>query len=348
MIRCRCAAGQRAVRARGFSLIEALIALSVLLVLLIVVGDAVSRTLHVAAMSNARAGAVRTISELGVRLSEEARSASAVFIPATDVLGAPNGSGQAHEIDFFRRLSTGGDTYVAYRFDAASGVVTRYEYSLAGGAVAIAHADQVATGVAAFVPVRAPAGSMADVVDAGEVSDVSIDYGTPGVVGGNDVVTLTMQAAPSGGVTPAPVQVRLASRAAPTSLSVLVPAQPPPPVHGGPITIPFIIRGVTHAPHGVFHFGDPGGGEFSGMHQSQVFGQVQWYGPGDGGSLDWLGLLAADPTVESGSYSFVDSSGVRVSVTITCGGVPCPRFRPLPTSGDPPAPTSGVAFDGAP
>lgn len=320
-----------------------------LLVLLIVVGDAVSRTLHIAAMSNTRAGAVRTISELGVRLSEEARSASAVFIPSTDVLGTANSGEQAHEVDFFRRLSAGGDTYVAYRFDAASGGVTRYEYSLAGGVVAIAHADQAATGVAVFAPVRAPAGSMADVVDAGEVSDVSIDYGTPGVVGGNDVVTLTMQAAPSGGVTPAPVQVRLASRAAPTSLSVLVPAQPPPPVSGGPITIPFSIRGVTHVPHGPWHFGDPGGGEFSGMHQSQTFGQVQWYGPGDGGALDWLGLLAVDPVVESGSYSFVDGRGVQVTVSITCdGGASCPRFRPLPTSGDPPAPTGGVAFEASP
>jgi prepilin-type N-terminal cleavage/methylation domain-containing protein len=339
----------RAIRARGFSLIEALIALSVLLILLVAVGDAVSRTLHVAAMSNSRTGAVRTISELGIRLSEEARSASAVFIPATDVLGAANGGNSAHEVDFFRRLSSGGDTYVAYRFDASTGVVTRYEYSLAAGVVSVAHADEVASGIVAFAPVRAPAGSMADVVDPGQVSDVSIHYGTAGVIGGNDVVTLTMQAASSGGVTPLPVEVRLASRVAPTSLSVLVPAALPPPGHGGPIRIPFIIRGAIRAPHGVWHFGDPGGNENPGVHQSQMFGEVQYYGPGDGGSLDWLGLLAVDPTVESGSYSFIDSSGAQVTVNITCdGGVPCPKFRPLPTSGNPPAPAGGVAFDTAP
>jgi hypothetical protein len=321
----------------------------VLFVLLVAVGDAVSRTLHVAAMSNSRAGAVRTISELGVRLSEEARSASAVFIPATDVLGGSNAGAQAHEVDFFRRLSAGGDTYVAYRFDSSSGVVTRYEYSLAGGVVSITHADQAAAGIAAFAPVRAAAASMADVVDPGEVGRVSILYGAPGVVGGNDVVTLTMQAAPSDGVAPLPVDVRLASRAAPTSLSVLVPAAAPPPVHGGPITIPFIIRGAVHGWHGVWHFGDPGGGEFSGMHENQMFGEVEYYGPGDLGTLDWLGLLANDPTVESGSYSFVDSSGARMTITITCNdGIPCPRFRPLPTSGDPPAPTGGVGFDAAP
>src|SRR5215469_200524 len=127
MVGRRCRARDCAFRARGFSLIEALVALSVLLVLLIAVGDAVSRTLHVAAMTNARAGAVRTVSELGIRLSEEARSASAVFIPATDVLGAANAGDQAHEVDFFRRLSAGGDTYVAYRFDANTGIITRFE-----------------------------------------------------------------------------------------------------------------------------------------------------------------------------------------------------------------------------
>jgi hypothetical protein len=322
----------------------------VLFVLLVAVGDAVSRTLHVAAMSNSRAGAVRTISELGVRLSEEARSASAVFIPATDVLGYSNASPQAHEVDFFRRLSAGGDTYVAYRFDSSSGVVTRYEYSLAGGVVSIAHSDQAAAGIASFSPVRAPAASMADVVDPGEVGRVSILYGAPGVVGGNDVVTLTMQAAQSEGVAPLPVDVRLASRAAPTSLSVLVPAAAPPPMHGGPITIPFIIRGAGHGWHGVWHFGDPGGSEFSGIHENEVTGEIQYYGPGEiGGTLDWLGFVAADPSVESGSYLFIDSSGIRVTVTVTCdAGVPCPKFRPLPTSGNPPAPTGGVGFDAAP
>jgi hypothetical protein len=100
----------------------------------------------------------------------------------------------------------------------------------------------------------------------------------------------------------------------------------------------------------VWHFGDPGGSEFSGMHENEVAGEIEYYGPGEiGGSLDWLGFVAVDPTVESGSFSFVDGSGAQIIVSISCdGGVPCPRFRPLPTSGDPPAPTDGVGFDAAP
>ena len=351
MIGRRYRARGRVLRARGFSLIEALVGLCILLVLLIAVGDAVSRTLHVAAMSNARAGAVRTVSELGIRLSEEARSASAVFVPATDVFGAANGGDQAHEVDFFRRLSAGGDTFVAYGFYSSSGIVNRIEYSIAAGVISIEHTDQVAAGMMSFAPVRAPAGTMTDVVNAAQVSDVSILYGTPGVVGGNDVVTVTMQASPSGGIAHDPVQVRLVSRAAPTSLSVLVPAQqPPPPRHGRPITVPFVIRGTgVHTPHFVWHFGDPGGSEFSGIHVSQVFGEISFYNPyGENGMLDWLGLTASDPIVESGTYSFKDSNGNITIVSITCGGGVCPKFRPLPTGGDPPAPNGGVAFDSSP
>jgi len=320
-------------------------------VLLIAVGDAVSRTLHVAAMSNARAGATRTVSELGIRLSEEARSASAVFVPVTDVFGAANGGDQAHEVDFFRRLSAGGDTYVAYHFDANSGIIDRIEYSLTAGVVSMTHTDQVAAGMISFAPVRAPAGTMTDVVDAAQVSDVSILYGTSGVVGGNDIVTVTMLASPSDGLAHDPVQVRLVSRAAPTLLSVLVPARPPPPKHGRPITIPFIIRGAAvHGPHFVWHFGDPGGGEFSGIHPSQIFGEVVFYTQyQEDAELDWLGLTAADPIVESGTYSFKDNSGNLTIVSITCGaGITCPRFRPLPTGGNPPAPNGGVAFDASP
>lgn len=85
------------------------------------------------------------------------------------------------------------------------------------------------------------------------------------------------------------------------------------------------------------------------MHESQMFGEVEYYGPGEEGQLDWLGLLANDPTVESGSYSFIDSNGTRITLTIACDdGIPCPRFKPLPTGGDPPAPPGGVGFDAAP
>jgi len=173
MLECRSAIYNRTVRtvrARGYSLIEAIIATAVLCALLFVVGDAVTHTLRAASLSGGRAGSARTVSELAIRMSEEARSSAAVFIPATDVFGNPNGGTSAHEVDFFRRLSAGGDTYVAYRFDAAGGSVTRYEYAPASAGAAIVHADQAAENIAAFSPVRVTAGSMSDVLDPATVN----------------------------------------------------------------------------------------------------------------------------------------------------------------------------------
>ena len=348
---CRCAFVERAsrIRRRGYSLIEAIIGLSILAILLFAVGDAVTATLRAVALSGGRASTVRTMSELTMRMSEEARSSSAVFIPANDVFGNANGGNNAHEVDFFRRLSAGGDSYVAYSFDSRTGTITRYDYSLASGAVTIAHADLAAADIASFAPVRSAASSLGDVVDAASVSDVSILYGVAGVVGGNDVVTVSMQAAPSGGVTAAATQVHLASRAAPTSLSILAPANAPPTP--GPVrTIPFVIwHAPLHSVHGPWHFGgpgDPGDGGTSDLHSVVVPGQIEFFGPGEG--LGWFDFLSIAPEAGSGTYSWIDASGNRVTVTVSCGQIDCPRFRPLPTSGSPPPPNGGVGFEAIP
>src|ERR1022692_3569671 len=99
---------------RGMSLIESIIAMSVLTLLIFIATDAAVHTLRVAALTGGRASSARTVSELASRMAEEARSSTAVFIPANDVLGDTNAGAAAHEVDFFRRLSAGGDSYVAY------------------------------------------------------------------------------------------------------------------------------------------------------------------------------------------------------------------------------------------
>lgn len=334
---------------RGYSLIEAVIGLSILAILLFAVGDAVTMTLRSVALSGGRASTARTVSELTSRMSEEARSSSAVFIPASDIFGNSDSGTSAHEVDFFRRLSAGGDSYVAYYFDASAGTVTRYEYSLVAGAVAIEHADLAASNIAMFSPERSSASSMSDIVDAGSVSDVSILYGVSGVVGGNDVVSLLLQGAASGGVTPPTMEVHLASRAAPTALALLAPARTPPTP--APIqVIPFVIwHAKVKPPRGVWHFaspGDPGPVDGSGAHSVMLPGTVQFFGPGSG--FSWFDFLSANPIVESGTYSFTDANGNLITVAISCGDVACPKFRPMPTSGSPPPPIGGVGFDAAP
>jgi hypothetical protein len=339
---------QCTIRRRGYSLIEAIFGLGILALLLFAVGDAVTSTLRAVALSGTRAGAARTISELATRMAEEARSSSAVFLPTTDLFGNANQGSSAHEVDMFRRLSGGGDFYVAYSFDAGTGTVTRYEYALTGAAPRIVHADLMADSVAAFAPARSPASSMAGILDPATVEDVSILYGVAGVVGGNDVVTVGVQAATRDGIAPAAVRVDLASRAAPTSLAVLAPAHAPPtpsPVH----VIPFIIwHAPMHVHHGPWHFGSPADGdpEASGIHSNSIAGQIQFFGPGSG--LAWLDFVSANPVVETGSYSATDSAGNRFTVVISCAQIACPKFRPLPTSGSPSPPNGGVGFDALP
>jgi len=347
---CSSAFLKRTVRRRGYTLLEALIALGVLFILIYVVGDAVSRMLHNTAMSVGRANQSRTVLELAIRMNEEARSSTAVFIPATDVFGGSNSGSAVHEIDFFRKLSAGGDAYVAYTFDATHFTVTRYEYTLSSGAATIVHADQVADGIGSLSASRAAAGSMNDVVSPATVSDVSILYAPEGVAGGNDVVTVQIQGQSSGGGTPSPVVVHLASRAAPTALSILTPAKAPPPAGGVPITIPFIIRGVSfQVPHKPWHSGEPESGGTvggSGPHLPWVAGALTSFGGASG--FSWLDLESVYPVVESGSYTYRDSAGNLDTVTISCDGAPCPRFNPLPHAGSPPAPPGGVGFDAAP
>lgn len=339
---------------RGYTLVEVLVAMMVLLVLIFAVGDAIAHAVRMESVDAGRAAGVRSFSELTARLSEEARSSTAVFLPSSDVLGASNdGQSGAHEVDFYRRLSAGGDAYVAYCFDSQAGTVTRYEYSRAVGVPAIVHADVVGSGIAAFSAQRSTTSGLADVVGGGSVSRVSVMYGAQDVVGGNDIVSVSLRTQAIGGAPAHSVTLHLAPRIAPTSLAVLVPAQPlPPPVNVR--TIPFVIN-IVHGPrlslpHGPWHFGDPGAqlpdGAASTIHFGSMAGVAQWIGPGE--ELDWLALASDFPTLSSGTYTYPNGSGGQITVAISCGQTECPRFVPLPVSGAAPAPSGSIAFDDAP
>src|SRR5579864_4757761 len=107
--------------ASGFSLIELLVSMAIILILLTAVCAAIIQVLKIEAVHAGRASMGRSASQLAARLQEDARSSTAVFIPSSDVLGNANGgTNGAHEVDFFRKLSAGGETYVAYRFDELS------------------------------------------------------------------------------------------------------------------------------------------------------------------------------------------------------------------------------------
>jgi prepilin-type N-terminal cleavage/methylation domain-containing protein len=319
---------------RGYSLIEVLATIAVLGMLLFAVGTAVTHVLDAEMTGAGRQATFRSADELAGRMSEEARSATAVFVPPTDVFGQSNtGQSGGHEVDMFRKASDGTLTYVAYRFDAGSGDVTRYEYLPGASGNQIVNSDLMAEGVTSLGAVRTSPSAIGSVVGASTIKPVNVYYGAAELEGGNGVVTVAIVAGPSGGPQQQ-LEVHLASRAAPTDVSVLVSAGSPPPSPGispTPITVAFLVR-PPHGPHGPIHQGDPG---TNGGWGPGIAGSAYFYGNGSGNTLSWFELQNEYGILADGTYSFRDSNGNEDTVSIACTDGPCPAFIPLPV------PTSG-------
>jgi prepilin-type N-terminal cleavage/methylation domain-containing protein len=328
---------------RGYSLIEVLATIAVLGMLLFAVGTAVTHVLDAEMTGAGRQATFRSADELAGRMSEEARSATAVFVPPTDVFGQSNtGQSGGHEVDMFRKASDGTLTYVAYRFDAGSGDVTRYDYLPGASGNQIVNSDLMAEGVTSLGAVRTSPSAIGSVVGASTIKPVNVYYGAAELEGGNGVVTVAIVAGPSGGPQQQ-LEVHLASRAAPTDVSVLVSAGSPPPSPGispTPITVAFVLK-APNIEHGPFHQGDPGNNDPSGgIHLPPEAGFGTFIGNGAGETADWLDLFTIYPVVQDGTYQFRNSSGEQETVTIVCNGTSCPPFVPLPI----PTTGPGVVF----
>lgn len=319
---------------RGYSLLEVLLTVSLLGLLLFAVGDSISHVLDATVLGEGRQNVSRSSDELASRLGEEARSSTAVFVPSSDVLGQPNTLGQ--EVDLFRKASDGTTAFVAYRFDAPSGTVSRYEYIPgSGGPPQIVHQDQMAENVGSFAAAKVAPGSIAGIVGGNNVNPVNVYYGSPELVGGNGIVTVAVDA----GVTGEPQRhfdIHLSSRAAPTDVSILVSSASPTPSPGpssSPVTVGFFILAPFHPAHGPNHGGDPGN---PGHGPGGVPGSAVFYGLGSGQGDTWFELTSQFGSVENGVYPVRNSDGSTVTVVIGCNGSPCPRFIPLPvaTSGN--------------
>jgi type II secretory pathway pseudopilin PulG len=318
--------------ARAYTLLELLIGVGVVLLLLVATGNVIVATLHVQALHADRALANRSAGSLELRLQEEARSSTAVFLPAVDVMGGANDGPQgAHEVDFMRVRSDGGNVYVAYVFNPQAQTVTRYDYSLSASGKTILDSDAVAADIGAFDARREGVVSTGLVAGQPDPAQVTILYGRPEVKGGNDVVVVNIGAVSHEGEPPILYSVHLASRAAPTSLAVLAPASGPSQPPGGHRTIPFFILRPgfpVSVPHGPMHGGSPGGPP-SLLHWIAAEGSFNVLGPGN---PTWLQLTSLYPTLTSGTYVIKNSDGSTTTLLIDCTGAPCPTFRPIPLS----------------
>ncbi len=328
---------------RGYTLVELLVSTAIILILTIAVGNTIVASLHVQAMHADRVAMSRSASELAARLSEEARSSTAVFIPSTDITGNPNtGPNGPHEVDFFRRLSAGGNAFVAYGFDASSGEVTRYEYSSTSGAKTVSAQDLAASAIGSFSVRREHVADAGPIVGQKDPPSVTILYGSPELAGGNDVVVADIAAQTSSGVPSHLYVIHLASRVAPTSLAILAPKSPPltpPTTH----VFPFVILRPgfpIHPPHGPIHGGSPGGPP-SLIHWVAAPGSIEFLQPGP---VNWFDFTQAFGSVQNGTYSFRQPDGTLATVSISCASGPCPAFRPAPLNAPALTPPGGVAF----
>ncbi|HEY7981398.1 MAG TPA: type II secretion system protein [Candidatus Eremiobacteraceae bacterium] len=310
-------------RSRGFTIVETIFSVVILALLIIVVGDAVSRTLHTGSLDLGRASESRGASGLEARLNEEARSATSVFVPALDVLGQDNSSTNAHEVDYYRKASNGSDAFVAYRFDRASGTVTRYDYVFSGKTPQPSDADLAAIDIASFFPEPIAIGATGDIVNAHSITPVSVYYGSLEHVGGNGVVSLAISTVALPDAPAVSDTIHLAAKSAPTDLAELVTATPQPK---GPVVVAFII--VPKLMKGPWHGGGPDGDPGQ-IHGPGLPGTAMFVG-GDGGPVNWFEISNIEPMLESGSYRFTDFNGYKIQLTISCDGSPCSPFSPKP------------------
>jgi prepilin-type N-terminal cleavage/methylation domain-containing protein len=212
-------------RQAGFTLIETLVGAAIGVVMiwgLLVLADRMVASASAAGLRvNGSANAARLIE----RLSSEAASAWAVYVPATDVLGQSNSDG--HELDF---LSEDGAHRVyawAYTFDAATKTLTRYAVVPGGTPVAgdvIADIDTLRATPASVTSLGASSSTAYDPLFA-SANAVDVPYtfaAMPSAVGGNRLVAVQIVAS---GVNRS---VLLASEDAPTTFTVVVNYTPSP------------------------------------------------------------------------------------------------------------------------
>ncbi len=201
-------------RQAGFTLIETVVGAAIGVTIVWCVLGFADRMVFWSASANARLVGVANAERLIERLSSEAASSLAVYVPATDALGASNGDG--HEVDFFTEDGAHRTYGWAYNFAAGTKTVTRY--TLNPGSAASAGDTLAGIDSLSASPLTVGQLGTYDALFAGaNASDVPYTFAAmPGALGGNRLVAVQITAS---GVDRS---VLLASADAPTAFTVVV------------------------------------------------------------------------------------------------------------------------------
>ena len=207
-------------RQAGFTLIETMVGAAIGVMILWALIAFADRLVFAAQGADARTNAVANAGRLIERMSSEAASSWAVYVPATDVLGVSNSDG--HEVDFFTEDGAHRTYAWAYNFNAAARMVTRYAIGQGGAAMAGDTLGAIDAFSASPLTVS-QLGSYDPLFAGATATDVPFTFASmPGAVGGNRLVVVQITAS---GVDRS---VLLASADAPTAFTVVVTYSPSP------------------------------------------------------------------------------------------------------------------------
>jgi type II secretory pathway pseudopilin PulG len=216
-------------RQAGFTLLETVVGAAIGVTIVWCVLAFADRLVFWSASANARLNAVANTERLIERMSSEAASSLAVFVPATDALGAANSDG--HEVDFFTEDGAHRTYSWAYNFAAATKTITRFTLDPGNAATA----GDTLGGIDTFSANPLPVSQLSayDPLFAGAgASDVPYTFAAmPGALGGNRLVAVQIAAS---GVNRSAL---LASGDAPTAFTVVVTytASPAPVATATPV-----------------------------------------------------------------------------------------------------------------
>ncbi|HUA09130.1 MAG TPA: type II secretion system protein [Candidatus Acidoferrales bacterium] len=207
-------------REAGFTLVETLVGAAIAAAILWGMLAFTARIVAAGAAASDRVNAAANAGRLIERLSSEAASAFAVYVPATDALGASNADG--HELDFFTMDGAHRSYAWSYTFDASSKTLTRYALVPGGAPLAGDTLSSIDSFTAS--PLRVTQLGGYDALFAGAAAtDVPYTFtAMPGAIGGNQLVAVQITAS---GVDRS---VLLASEDAPTAFTVVVDYTPSP------------------------------------------------------------------------------------------------------------------------
>lgn len=221
----------------GFTLVELVIGAAIAAVVIGALVAFASRLAQTTSALGTRVQSQSAAQRLMERLTAEAASAWAVYVPATDVNGNANADG--HEIDFFSEDGSHRAYSWAYSFDATQKAITRYAFAPGTAAIAGEAIGPIDTFAATTVPVT-QVGTIDPLFAGSSASPVLYRFdASPSAVGGNALVRLQIGAS---GVNRSEL---LASGGAPTTFTVIVNYTPSPAPIVTPTPVPLIFTPAT-------------------------------------------------------------------------------------------------------